>query len=199
MSIKGQLTKAETNQWGFTTIWVSGTRYGSDKKGTYPAQVGDIVEFEAYEKAGNDGRTWPTVKFASLRKVAATLVDTGNNAGANSGTPSRGAPQVAQSKDGYWSEKEANDKAKDPRISYQASYERAILITDLAIRNGAFDALAKAKPTARLEILQAFVAEQADKIMGLVYSAKVPSDKAQPKAEEAEQEADEAETAESWS
>lgn len=209
MSIKGQLQSAEVNDWGYARIKVSGTYYGADKKGQISAVVGDLVEFEAYDKAGNNGKTYPTFKFASLRKVAGGVASQGGgeNAAGEARTGSVGAlgqrsvHQLFGTKDAYWAEKEANDKAKDPRISFQASYERAILFTDLAIRNGAFEALAKAKNhTQKLEILQAFVAEQADHIMGLVYAAKVPSAKAAPeKAGEAEQEADEPEQQESWS
>lgn len=208
MSIKGQLQSAEVNDWGYARIKVSGTYYGADKKGQISVAVGDLVEFEAYDKAGNNGKTYPTFKFTTIKKVAggeASQAGSGNSVGeARSGSVAvplqKSVQPSAVGRDSYWADKEANDKAKDPRISYQASYERAILFTDLAIRNGAFDALAKAKPTARLEILQAFVAEQADHIMGLVYAAKVPSAKpAEPKAGEAEQEADDPEQQESWS
>lgn len=179
MSIKGAIQSKEVNDYGYSRIKVSGSFYGGDKKGDISPDIslGDIVEFEAYEKTGSNGKVYQTFKFQSLKKVAGAKVgakvDTGPTA----------------SKDEYWAKKESQDAVKEPRISYQAAYDRALTFTDLAIRNGAFDALSKAKPTAKLEILQAFVAEQADHIMGLVYSAKVPTVKdSAPTAEQATEE-----------
>lgn len=164
MSIKGAIQSKEVNDYGYVRIKVSGTWYGGDKKGDISGEIrsGDIVEFDAFDKTGNNGKVYPQFKFQSLKKVAA----------AKAGAPVDKGPVA--SKDEYWQAKEANDQAKEPRISYHAAYERALVLTDLALRNGAFDALSKAKPTLKLEILQAFVADQADHIMGLVYAAKVP-------------------------
>ena len=99
-------------------------------------------------------------------------------------------------RDSYWSDKSAEDAKKDPRIVYQSSYDRAISFVDLAIRNGAFAALTKAKDTSKLEILQAFVDEQAERIMRQVYAAKVPAAEPAKAAAVAELESD---PEESWS
>lgn len=175
MTIRGTLEKIETNNWGFTAIRVSGTRYGSDKKGVVSASVGDLVSFEAFEKPSTkgDGKSWPTFVFQSFKKEGSG----GNGNAATGATPGVRTAQVSSSagtRDTYWSDKAAEDAKKGPQIAFQAAYERAIRFTDLALRNGAFDALAKAKPTGRLEILQAFVDEQAERIMKAVYAAEVP-------------------------
>lgn len=163
MSIRGAIQAKEINDYGYARIKVSGTWYGGDKKGDISSDIGpgDIVEFEAYDKAGG-GKVFKNFKSQSLKKVAA----------ARAGAPVDKGPVA--SKDEYWANKEARDAAKDPQIAYQGAYDRALTFTSLALANGAFDALAKAKPVAKLEILQAFVDEQAARILGLVYSAKVP-------------------------
>ncbi len=189
--IKGQIKQSEMNQYGFFRMNVSGTWYGADKKGPVSVADGDFVEFEAFQKAGNNGKVFNNFKFQSLKKVDGVAPPAAAAPAARASAPS------SSGRDAYWSDKEANDRAKDPRISYQAAYERALIFTDLALRNGALGAFAKAKDTAKLAILEAFVTEQADKIMALVYAAKVPSPKKeeQPAAaattEEAEESADE--------
>lgn len=192
MTINGQLTKFETNNYGYSVIWVKGTRYGSDKKGTINAQVGDEVSFEAFNKPDNkdQNKSWPTFQFQTFRKVDGAVATPGN-AGAVSGVAANNVPASASTKitlvaggrDAYWSDKEARDIEKDeryqtetePRIVFQSSYKLAVAFADLALRNGAFAALEKAKPTAKLEILQAFVSEQATRIMGEAYAAQQPS------------------------
>lgn len=161
--IKGQLQASETNDWGYPRVKVSGTWYGADAKVAVGAEVGALIEFDAYQKPGKNGKSFNNYKAQSLKVVkaaeAGVKVDTGPVA----------------SKDEYWSKKEANDLAKEPRISYFAAVERAIQFTELALANGAFEALSKAKPVKKLEILEAFVAEQAHRLMVDAYSAEVPS------------------------
>lgn len=181
--IKGQLTKSETNGYGYTTVWVSGTRYGSDAKGKVQAELGDIVEFDAYDKAGKDGRMWPTFKLQSFKKLDSGSVQPlqqqpAAQVGGNTSTGKYVASTAAfgvGSRDTYWSDKAAEDAKRDPRISYQGAYDRALTFADLALRNGAFAALGKAKDTAKLGILEAFVSEYTDKIMQQTYAATVPT------------------------
>lgn len=175
--IKGQLTKSETNGYGYTTVWVSGTRYGSDAKGKIFANVGDTVEFDAFDKEGKDGRMWPTFKLQTFKKAVETSVGT-PTASVSSGNASKPGVSQGSTRDTYWSDKAAEDAKRDPRISYQGAYDRALTFADLALRNGAFAALGKAKDTAKLGILEAFVSEYADKIMSQTYSATVPAPKA---------------------
>lgn len=171
--ITGIVQTSKTNDYGYTSYKVSSTWYGSDSKGPPRASEGEKVSFEAFDKPGKEGRVFPTIKLATFKKVsgggsteqpASSGVSVGRVSGVASGT-----------RDNYWADKATEDSKRDPRIVYQSSYERAILFVDLAIKNGAFDALAKAKPTARLEILTAFVDEQAERIMKNVYAAEVPT------------------------
>lgn len=182
--IRGTLEKQETNSYGYTTIWVSKTRYGSDKKGAVSASIGDQVSFEAFDKPGKDGRTWPTFQYSTFKKEAGNT-DSGPSASPAGGySPAAGRSNTLPAgRDTYWSDKEAKDAVREPRITYQASYERAVRFVDMAIRNGAFEALAKAKPTARLEILHAFVDEVTERIMKAVYAAGVPTSYGKPQGD----------------
>lgn len=181
--IKGQLQDLQVNDWGYARVKVSGTYYGADKKGAVNVAVGDFVELDAYEKTGTNGKQYPTFKYQSIKKVedtgrsiasAATLVPA--ISGATASRPVVTVPYAveAQLRAAYWAGKEAKDDARDPRISYQGAYDRALTFADLALRNGAFAALGKAKDTAKLGILEAFVSEYADKIMQQTYAAQVP-------------------------
>lgn len=154
MSIKGQVQAREINDYGYLRLKVSGTWYGADKKGDSPAAVGEIIEFEAYKNTKN----YDTFKLSSLKKVA----------GAVKGAPVNPGPTA--SKDEYWAKKEANDAAKEPRISYYAASERAIQFVDLALRNGAIAAFAKSKETAKLDVLTALVDEQTQRILTASYN-----------------------------
>lgn len=161
MSIKGQLQKAEPNKYGYVQITVAGNRYGADKKGVLSGIAdGDLVEFEAFK---ND-RGYDTFKFQSLKKLTEAQA-----------AVSKAAPAPTNPKDTYWADKEANDKAKEPRVSYYAAIERAIQFADVALRNGALTAFAKAKDTAKLEILTAFVDEQTQRIIAAAYSQAAPT------------------------
>lgn len=161
--IKGELSSVETNKWGFLRIQVSGTWYGSDsKKGSAPAVAGgDMVEFDAYK---ND-KGYDTFKFQSLKKLATPAAVAASTAKAAPVNP----------KDTYWADKEAADKAKEPKIAYFAASERAIQFASLALANGAVSAFAKAKDTAKLEILTAFVDEQTQRILLASYGQKAPA------------------------
>lgn len=196
--ITGIVQTTRTNDYGYTSYKISSTWYGGDSKGPARASEGEKVSFEAFDKPGQSGKVYPTIKLATFKKVSAA---TGGNA-ATSTSVSSGNSQTGSTgtRDSYWADKAAEDAKKDPRIVYQSSYERAILFVDLAIRNGAFEALAKAKSTARLEILQAFVDEQAGRIMRNVYSAEVPGKEVTTSEQVATNvPADEPEQEEQWS
>lgn len=185
MTIKGQFTKQETNTYGYTTIWVAGTRYGSDKKGAIAAVSGDLVSFEAYEKPGKDGRTWPTFQYSTFKKEAAAAAV----AAAPEAEVFRAKAYVP--KPDPWAE-------KDPRISFFASNERAIQLVDLYIKHGALESLAKAKPTMRKEIIDALVFETTERLMAQAYAAAVPTAKPKELVSDLPDEEKEA-TDESWS
>lgn len=172
MSIKGSLQTTKTNDFGFTAIKVGGSWYGADKKNFKPdANEGDIVEFEPFKNP----KGYDTYRSQSFKKIV-SAPEAPSSVGSGSPSNARAQPSVSNGgRDSYWADKATEDAKKDPRIVYQSSYERAILFVDLAIKNGAFEALNKAKPTAKLEILTAFVDEQAERIMGNVYASVVPS------------------------
>lgn len=200
--ITGILEKAETNQWGFTTIYVNGKRFGADKKGYYGAQVGDTVEFESYDKPGTGahaGKSFATVKFTTLRKVAVSAAPAvpGNTSGG--GTPSFKSDY--QLKQEYWDAKEKRDIDTSPRISLQGAYKVAVEFLPVALAHGAIPAFDKAKAPAKLEILQAFLDEEAQRIHAASYAAKVPTaDKAEPvAAADSDKPATVTETDEQWS
>lgn len=171
--ITGIIQTTKTNDWGFTSYKVSSTWYGADSKGPARASEGEKVTFEAFDKPGKDGKVWPTIKLATFKKISNVTADAASNQ--SMGSSSGGSTQrSAGTKDSYWTDKAQEDAKKDPRIVYQSSYERALIFVDLAIKNGAFEALGKAKPNGKLEVLQAFVDEQAARIMKAVYAAQVP-------------------------
>lgn len=180
MSIKGQLQDLQVNDWGYARVKVSGTYYGADKKGAVNVAVGDTVELEAYDKTGTNGKSYPTFKYQSLRKLEGVAAATAVVPGAVVPSNARSATPSAAGRESYWSDKAAEDAKRDPRISYQGAYDRALTFADLALRNGAFLAFGKAKDTAKLGILEAFVSEYADKIMQQTYAATVPAAKATP-------------------
>jgi hypothetical protein len=205
MPIVGIVQTTKSNDWGFTSYKVSNTWYGADTKGPPRASEGDKITFEAYEKAGKDGRTYPTIKLATFKKLSKEANESSQDA-----TSTRAAAAVTSNanaqgskpsfvRDAYWQDKAAEDKLREPRIVYQAAYERALQFVDLAIRNGAFAALEKAKPAGKLEILEAFVNEQTDKILRQAFAAAVPKpENAKPADEPAELESDLPETDEAW-
>jgi hypothetical protein len=158
VSVKGQVQKREVNKYGYLRLKISGAWYGADKKGDHPVVEGDVVEVDAYQNE----KGFETFKLASLRKVS----------GATAGKAVDQGPVA--SKDEYWAAKEARDLEKEPRINYYAAFERAVLFTQLAIAAGAFEAIKKAKETAKLDILTAFVDEQTQRILAGSYSQEAP-------------------------
>lgn len=205
--ITGIVQTSKTNDYGYTSYKVSSTWYGSDSKGPPRASEGEKVSFEAFDKPGKEGRVFPTIKLATFKKVSGGgSTEQPASSGVSVGRVShRRRPLASGTRDNYWADKATEDSKRDPRIVYQSSYERAILFVDLAIKNGAFDALAKAKPTSRLEILTALVDEQAERIMKSVYQARVPSSTVDPDIgasgtdSSSSHEAEEVETGEQWS
>ncbi len=198
---QGIIQTTRTNDYGFTSYKIANTWYGADAKGPPRASEGEKVSFEAFEKAGKDGRTWPTIKIATFKKVPQTSADDNVGRlvpGVQERTPNRTA-SVSTQRDTYWSDKAAEDKLREPRIVYQSAYERAVQFVDLAVRAGAFKALEKAKETAKLEILEAFVDEQTDKIMRAAFAAIPPALKPVNKGSDAEQPELESDPEESWS
>jgi hypothetical protein len=204
--ITGIVQTTRTNDYGYSSYKISSTWYGADSKGPPRASEGEKVTFEAFDKPGKEGKVYPTIKLATFQKVAKTTVtdpsSTGNVNAATGGTAGSAASkpgfasQSGGTRDSYWSDKAAEDAKKDPRIVFQSSYERAILFARLAIDTKCFEALEKAKSTSRLEVLTAFVDEQAARIFKAVYAAEVPKNDAKPAAHAAEIDND---SEESWS
>lgn len=157
--IKGQLQGTEVSKFGYPRMRVSGTWYGADKKGAVSASEGDMVEFDVFK---ND-RGYDTFKLQSVKKLSEEAA-----------AKSKAAPAPGSVKDTYWADKEAKDAAKEPRISYYAASERAIQFVALAQSVGALTALAKAKDTAKLEVLTALVDEQTQRLLTASY-AQAPS------------------------
>lgn len=199
--IKAALQAVKVNNYGYASIKVGGAWYGADKSKFVPdANEGDLVEFEAFKNP----KGYDTYKTQTFKKVAggAAKPDGGSGQVSPGSAPTAqrtGAPSSAGSRDTYWADKAKSDEAKQPQIAYQAAYERALGFTDLALKNGAFDALAKAKPIGRLEILQAFVDEQAERIMKAVYSASVPKADEKPTPQKSEAVVEEPAEEETWS
>lgn len=173
--ITGTISKLEVNGYGYSTIWVQGTRYGADKKGAIPAQVGDSVSFEAFEKPGKPDqngnvKNWPTFQFATVRKVSAAGASTASVI-THVTTPSTSPKVVGDS----WAD-------KDPRITYQGVAKFAIDYVDIVLRNSALP-LPKADKD-KLGVIQAFTDETIDRFFRAAYAAKVPAAK-QPMLEAA--------------
>lgn len=173
--ITGIVQTTKTNDWGFTSYKVNGVWYGADTKGPARASEGESVSFEDFQKSGKDGRQWPTVKLATFKKVAAPT----NQPSGSSGQVPQGRASYASSpgggRDTYWSDKAAIDAAKDPRISLQGAYKVAVEFLPVVLAQGALPSFDKAKATAKLEILRAYLDEEATRIHTQSYAAKVPS------------------------
>lgn len=163
--IKGQIQEKRTNDYGYSSIKVAGTWFGADKKGAVNFNEGDTVEFEPFDKPGQNGKVWPSFKYQSLKAAS-------GNAPASKAGSSYTPPKNA--KDDYWVAKDAKDAEKEPRIAYFAALERAIQFTDVAVRTGALGALEKAKDTKKLDVLLAFVAETTDRFVVGSYAAAAP-------------------------
>jgi hypothetical protein len=171
--ITGTIQTTKTNDWGFTSYKVNGVWYGADAKGPPRASEGESVAFEDFQKSGKDGRQWPTIKLATFRKVAAQA-PAAHPSGMGTGAAAS-HPVAHSSRDSYWTDKAISDAAKDPRISLQGAYKVAVEFLPIALANGALPDFAKAKPVQKLEILQAFLDEEAQRIHTASYAAKVPT------------------------
>jgi hypothetical protein len=156
------------NKGGYFALKVDGEFYGIETKGSPEVSEGDTVRFDFYVKNGK----YKTVKGKIHKKAGG---------GGSSNKPSSGG-----SRDDYWAAKDKYEKeVREPRITYFAAYERAVLFTDLSIRNGAFDALSKAKPAEKLGVLEAFVNEQAQKLIAAsAGTAAEPAGEDKPATEE---------------
>jgi len=143
------------NKGGYYSIKVGGVWHGIGKMP--PAfQKGAQVSFNAYLKDGQ----YSTVKgpIAVVDAPPPTKADT---------SPPAPRHPVDQAKDNYWRNKEKGDAAKDARISFFAAYERALGFVQLAIANGAFPKVEKAKPADKLDVLRAFVLEVTNELVAL--------------------------------
>lgn len=192
-NINGVIQTHKTNGWGFTSYKINGQWWGADAKGGPKASEGESVTFDGFDKPSKDGgRSFPTIKLATFRKVTNPSGSDSLGAAAGSvssvGTPNgysarSNAQQAYGSRDTYWADKAKSDEAKDPRIAYFAASERAIQFVDLALRNGAFikdKAWDKVKQTDKLQVLEAFVDEQTTRIMRGSYAATVPDTSVPP-------------------
>lgn len=179
MSVTGKIETTKTNDWGFTAYKLNGVWYGADAKGPPRASEGETVSFEDFQKTGKDGRTWPSLKLATFKKVA------GGGAPAVGGVSPAAVGALravaATGRDTYWSDKAATDAAKDPRISLQGAYKVAAEFLPVVLAQGALPSFDKAKATAKLEILRSFLDEEALRIHTASYAATVPA-KATPAA-----------------
>jgi hypothetical protein len=174
--ITGQIQFTDPGKFGFApALKVNGVRYGADSKGNLPAgvEVGATVSFEYFDKAGKDGRQWPTYKLQSLKLAApAAAVANGGTAAAVAERNFSGGKSDYAKKEDYWASKAKTDEARDPRISYQGALERAIAFADLAFRAAALP-LPKAD-NKKLDVLAAFVDETANRFLAQTYAATVP-------------------------
>jgi hypothetical protein len=181
--ITGTIQTTKTNDYGFTAYKINGVWYGADAQGPPRASEGETVSFEDFQKTGKDGRTWPSLKLATFKKVAATVGNTGATSAVAS--PGKAAYVGATSnRDSYWTDKAALDAAKDPRISLQGAYKVAVEFLPVVLAQGALPSFDKAKATAKLEILRSFLDEEALRIHTASYAATVPA-KAAPAAQPA--------------
>ena len=183
--ITGVIQTTKTNDYGFTAYKLNGVWYGADAKGPPRASEGETVTFEDFQKTGKDGRTWPSLKLATFKKVANAAPTQATNTGGsgNGGSPvasGRGSYGAANGRDTYWSDKAATDAAKDPRISLQGAYKVAAEFLPVVLAQGALPSFDKAKATAKLEILRSFLDEEALRIHTASYAATVPAKAALP-------------------
>jgi hypothetical protein len=180
--ISGKVAFIDPNKFGYApSLKVNGVKYGGDAKGAFPdIQVGDTVEFEAFEAPGQNGKSWPKYKLQTLRKLPAADATVANGGGSTSTAKVSGNVRASYSagtggtRESYWADKAKDDSARDPRISYQGALDRAISFATLAVT-----ALALPLPkteSKRLEVLQAFVDETALRFMAQTYAARVPTD-----------------------
>lgn len=155
--VKGRLSKiTDPNKGGYVSLVVDDVYYGAEAKGTPPFKAGDVIEFDFYLKQDK----YRTIKgqVKKCEDVATPQPSTGPSTAKSGG--------YVSAKDQYWADKETYDKeVVQPRITYLAAYERALGFTDIVLREKAIPGLEKAKPEARLEIIQNFVVEITDQII----------------------------------
>ena len=145
MNVQGQVRTISTKEWyddkkGQNINLYSFQLDGNNKwfrTGTNrpPCNEGDSISFDVNEK-GN-------VNINSL-KPSQGGQSTGGSTGqpsSNSSARQQSSSGGGQSRDGYWSAKEANDKAKDeryqsqdiPRMSFSAAQDRAVQLVSAAL------------------------------------------------------------------
>lgn len=168
--IKGKLDFAKLNDYGYPSIKVQGTWYGGDKKGAVKANTGDLVQFEGFMKPASNGKEYPTFRVPTFKVIKAASEESA--ASDKPITRERGG-----TRDTYWADKAATDGQREPRIAYQGAIERAISFVQLALANGAITAYEKAKPTAKLELLDKLVAEYSSKFFTESWAAVAPKAK----------------------
>lgn len=154
---------AGPNKGGFYALKVDGNFYNLPGRNETPSVAkGQNVTFGFYLKDGK----YKTIKgpVTLVPSAWAAPVNGTGNAVANGG------------RDSYWANREAEAVSRDARISYFAAYERALGLVTLAIANGAFPSLEKAKPAAKLDVLKAFVEATAEEIIDAA-SGKPPAEK----------------------
>jgi hypothetical protein len=141
---------AGPNKGGFYALKVGGAFYNLSSKSPPSVQKGSNVSFSFYLK--NDKYKTVSGEVSTVASAPAAAAPAANGSGS--------AGQSA-----YWAKREAGESDRDARISYFAAYERALGFVQLAIAQGAFPSLEKAKPAAKLDVLKAFVAEVAADII----------------------------------
>lgn len=143
---------AGPNKGGYYALKVGGAFYNLSKKEAPEVQKGQNVTFGFYLKDDK----YKTVK-GPVTVVGAPQAPGPAPQGSN------GSGSAGQS--AYWAKREAGEAERDARISYFAAYERALGFVQLAIAQGAFPSLEKAKPAQKLDVLSAFVADVTQKLI----------------------------------
>lgn len=168
---------ANQNKFGFPGYLINGKWINGDKKGAPAFNKGDTIEFETYLAKGK----YETVKTDSIKRAAAPPAGVAAYVAQGGAAPARqNVTSSYAQKEGYWSDKAVADAAREPRIAYQGAYKIAVAFAELALKNGAFVAFSKAKDSAKLDILTAFVDEQATRIHAQSYAAVAPTGEAVP-------------------
>lgn len=154
---KGRLSKiTDPNKGGYVSLVVDDVYYGAEAKGTPPFKAGDVIEFDWYLKQD---------KYRTIKGQVKKCEDVATPSASNGPSTGKSGGYVSP-KDKYWEDKDIYDKTVvQPRITYLAAYERALGFTDIVLREKAIPGLEKAKPEARLEIIQNFVSEITDAII----------------------------------
>lgn len=164
--VTGKVQFIDANKFGYSpSLKVNGVKYGGDTRGLLPSGIsqGTDVTFEAFETESN-GKSYTKYKLQSLKVSTGPAPSAKSSAtGVSAGTGSR---------DTYWSDKDAKDSAKEPRIVYLAAFERAVALATLVLAKEALPLPKDAKN--RLDPILAFVDEQTQRILEATFAAKVP-------------------------